>query len=503
MMKTSQGVMRGRRGAVSAAHPLAVAAGQKMLAAGGTAADAAIAAQAVLCVVMPNNCGLGGDMLALVHPPPGEPSGPRNPSAPRNSPGPAGQWALNGTGAAPAHLTRVTDDGANSITVPGLVDAWCTLSEREGRLPLSQVLEPAINHARAGIPVSPALAHTLVTQRARLQQGRASGWSLFDQPAGAVAQQPELALTLESIAVEGRSAFYEGKGAQAIVNAVQALGGTLSVTDLTAHSSVITTPVESSWNQIKLATQPPMSQGILLNMALEGLRNLGDFPLTLDDHVAIELTQAAFAFRSDVGEGAALLKHPLSIDLHRASHRGGPRAYLHTAGVATADDQGRVISSLISVFDDFGSCVFVPELGFTLNNRAGGFTDGANAAAPGKRPVHTLAPILVTTEQGVLALATPGADGQVQTLLQVLLGVYRQDQELHQSISRPRWRSENDTLLIEKSHPGIEGLAALGHRIHPLPDGDTRFGAVVCAGYLDSQPIAAADWRRETAAGVA
>ena len=159
----------GRRGAVSAAHPLAVAAGQDMLAAGGTAADAAIAAQAVLCVVMPNNCGLGGDMLALVHRPPGEPSGPRNPLGPRNPPGPGQQWALNGTGAAPAHLTRVTDDGANSITVPGLVDAWCTLSEREGRLPLSQVLEPAINHARSGVPISPALAHTLVAQQARLQ----------------------------------------------------------------------------------------------------------------------------------------------------------------------------------------------------------------------------------------------------------------------------------------------------------------------------------------------
>src|SRR6185312_11280050 len=99
-MKISQGVVRGSRGAVSAAHPLAVAAGQEMLRTGGTAADAAIAAQAVLCVVMPNNCGLGGDMLALVHKPGVE------------------QWGLNGTGAAPVHLSRVTDDGATSITVP-------------------------------------------------------------------------------------------------------------------------------------------------------------------------------------------------------------------------------------------------------------------------------------------------------------------------------------------------------------------------------------------------
>src|SRR6185295_344565 len=103
-------------------------------------------------------------------------------------------------------------------------------------------------------------------------------------------------------------------------------------------------------------------------------------------------------------QGEALLAHSLAIDFNKASHRGGPRAYLHTAGVAAADAQGDVVSSLVSVFDDFGSCVFVPELGITLNNRAGGFTTGANSAAPGKRPVHTLAPALLTTPQGVLAL---------------------------------------------------------------------------------------------------
>src|SRR5579862_3164975 len=123
-----------------------------MLRSGGTAADAAIAAQAILCVVMPNNCGLGGDMLALVHRPGREP------------------WGLNGTGAAPANLQHVTNDGANSITVPGLVDAWCTLSKREGRLSLSRVLEPAIRLARSGVTVSAALAHTFAVQRVRLQR---------------------------------------------------------------------------------------------------------------------------------------------------------------------------------------------------------------------------------------------------------------------------------------------------------------------------------------------
>jgi gamma-glutamyltranspeptidase/glutathione hydrolase len=454
-----------------------------MLRSGGTAADAAIAAQATLCVVMPNACGLGGDMLALVH-----------------VPGSA-QLAINGTGAAPSRLERVCGDGPNSITVPGIVDGWCTLSKSHGRLPLSRVLEPAVRLAGSGVHVSPTLSGALEAQRTRLQQGGARGWILFDQRAGAQIQQAHLASILQRIGAEGRSAFYEGQAAQAIAQAVQSLGGTLSEADLAAHETIVATPVETAWDDIRVATQPPMSQGVLLNMAIEAMSRLGDFPAALNDHVAIELTEAAFAFRANVGEGAALLSHELPIDLQRASHRGGPRAYLHTAGVAAVDADGRVISSLVSVFDDFGSCVFVPDLGITMNNRAGGFTEGANAAAPGKRPVHTLAPAMLSTPQGVLALATPGADGQVQTLLQVLVAIHREGVDLAQAIARPRWRSENSELLIEQSHAAIDRLTALGHRVIPLADGEVRFGAVVCAGWIDDQPVAVADWRRETAAG--
>jgi gamma-glutamyltranspeptidase/glutathione hydrolase len=476
--------LRGRIGAVAAAHPLAVAAGQEMLIAGGTAADAVIAAQAVLCVVMPDACGLGGDMLALVHVPGYAPV------------------AINGTGAAPSSLERLSDDGPNSITVPGIVDAWRELSKRNGRLPLSRVLEPAVRLADSGVRVSRTLASALATQRARLKRGGAQGWALFDQPAGALVKQPQLASIFQRIGSEGRGAFYDGTAARAIARAVQTLGGTLSEADLAAHETVVAPPIETAWGELRIATQPPLTQGVLLNMAVKALSGLGDFPPALNDHVAIEATEAAFAFRADVAQGEALLAQALSIDLKKASHRGGPRAYLHTAGVAAADAEGRVISSLVSVFDDFGSSVFVPELGITLNNRAGGFTTGANAAAPGKRPVHTLAPALLTTAQGVLAMATPGADGQVQTLLQVLVAIQRESVDLARAIARPRWRSENGRLLIEQSHAGMERLRSLGHRVEPLADGEVRFGAVVCAGYIDEEPVAVADWRRETTAGV-
>jgi gamma-glutamyltranspeptidase / glutathione hydrolase len=477
-------VLRGRFGAVSAAHPLAVAAGQEMLLSGGTAADAAIAAQAVLCVVMPNACGLGGDMLALVH-----------------VPGSAA-YAINGTGCSPRGLEKVSDSGPHSVTVPGIVDAWCVLSDRQGRLPLARLLEPAIRLARSGMRVSHTVSKALSGQRERLREGGATEWILFGQRAGTTVEQVRLASILERVGTEGRGAFYEGPAAQAITQAVRTLGGTLSVTDMAAHTTVVGVPVESAWNELRVATQPPVSQGVLLNMAVEALSRLGDFPAELNDHVAIELTQAAFAFRSDTAEGTALLGRELPIDLQRASNRGGPRAYLHTAGVAAVDGDGGVVSSLVSVFDEFGSGVFVPELGITLNNRAGGFTDGANTPAPGKRPVHTLAPVLVETPEGMLALATPGADGQVQTLLQILVGIQRDQLDLARAIARPRWRSEGGALLVEKSHGRLDRLRDLGHQVRTLADGDVRFGGVVCAGWIEGQPVAAADWRRETAAGV-
>jgi gamma-glutamyltranspeptidase/glutathione hydrolase len=476
-------VLRGRFGAVAAAHPLAVAAGQEMLTSGGSAADAVIAAQAVLCVVMPDACGLGGDMLALVH-----------------VPGATVQ-AINGTGRAPMRLGKVSDDGANSITVPGIVDAWCTLSRHYGTVSLARALEPAIRLAHAGSRVSELLSATLAKHRERLGRGGAASWALFGTRAGDRVRQPELAALLERVAADGRAAFYQGAAARHIAHAIGALGGVLDEEDLTAHETVLAAPVETPWDELTLWTQPPMAQGILLNLSVQALGRLGLLTAALADHVAIELTNAAFAYRDEVGAGAALLAQELTIDRERASNRGGPRAYLHTAGVACADAQGMVISSLVSVFDDFGSCVFVPELGITMNNRAGGFTAGANAAAPGKRPVHTLAPAMLGTPQGVLALATPGADGQVQTLLQVLMGLHG-GMDLANAIARPRWRSENGALLIEQRHAGIDGLCARGHRVTPCADGDVRFGAVVSAGFIDAEPIAAADWRRETSAGV-
>jgi gamma-glutamyltranspeptidase/glutathione hydrolase len=485
----SRAVLAGLNGAVSAAHPLAVAAGQEMLLTGGSAADAAIAAQAVLCVLSPEACGLGGDMLALVHRPGQDPV------------------AVNAAGAAPAALPRTAQpggagDGPNSMTVPGIVDGWVRMAERWGRLTLARSLEPAVRIARSGRPVSRRLAAALTAQRGRLLRGGAAQWSLIGLNAGDRFVQPDLASLLEAIGREGAAAFYQGPAARMICDAVQSLGGTLSLDDLAAHRTEIRAPITTRVGDATVAVQPPMTQGVLLAMALAGRDRLGASPDGLSDHIGVELTEAAFAYRARAGEGEALLGLDLPVDFDRAQNRGGPRAYLHTAGVATADGDGMTVSTLVSVFDDFGSCVFVPGCGITLNNRCDGFTEAPNDAAPGKRPVHTLAPALAIMTNGALALATPGADGQVQTLLQVIAAALKDGVDLATAIAKPRWRSEGGALLIERSHPEIDRLQSLGHRIKVLADGDTRFGAVVCAGQFDGAPITASDWRRETWSGV-
>jgi gamma-glutamyltranspeptidase/glutathione hydrolase len=145
--------------------------------------------------------------------------------------------------------------------------------------------------------------------------------------------------------------------------------------------------------------------------------------------------------------------------------------------------------------------MWVPELGVFLNNRADGFTDGVNATGAAKRPIHTLAPMMLEVSDGCwLALATPGADGQVQTLLQVLIQM-RGGAGLSKAIKAPRWRTQDGVLLVERSHEQKNTLVSKGHRITECTDGAEVFGAVVAAGVDDGNVCSFADWRRQTVAG--
>ena len=248
-------------------------------------------------------------------------------------------------------------------------------------------------------------------------------------------------------------------------------GGTFTANDLADHASTWPEPIETPWNGGTLAVQPPMSQGVLLAMAARWIDRNG--PGQARDHTAAEAIAAAFAHRGQVASGRTLLDEPLEIDPERVSHSWAARSYLHTAGVAAADRSGKVVSSLVSVFDEFGSGVFVPEGGFVLNDRGEGFTEAPNHPRSGALPVHTLAPALCVDRDGrVSALATPGADGQVQTLLQVLLSMRFDRLDIVAALERPRWRGEHDDLLIERGHPAAEDLEHRGHRLKVVDLGD-------------------------------
>jgi gamma-glutamyltranspeptidase/glutathione hydrolase len=359
-----------------------------------------------------------------------------------------------------------------------------------------------------GVVVDEQLATAVSEQRNRLCAGGAQSWDLLASPAGALWHQPRLGALLKDVASRGADAFYAGAAADAVVAAVGRCGGSLSLEDLAGHETPCPSPVSVPWQDGRAHVQPPMSQGVLLAMALQAVGDFTAAGVPVDDHVLVEVTEAAFAHRASCERGSALLAEKLSVDLRQAGGKGGPRAYLHTAGVAVADAEGLVVSSLVSVFDDFGSGVFVPELGLVLNNRAAGFTDGDNSPGPGKRPVHTLAPAMVTTERGALAIATPGADGQVQTLLQVLTATALQGRTLAEAVSRPRWRSQDGDLLVEPDHPSYDELASRGHRLVERGAGADVFGAVVAAGVevgtgagVSTSPFAVADWRRQTSCG--
>jgi gamma-glutamyltranspeptidase/glutathione hydrolase len=425
--------------------------------------------------------------------------------------------AYNGAGVSPARYDpagfRV--DGGPSVTVPGAVRCWADLLQQAGRRGLAAALEPATVLADEGFAADGRLVDVAAEHRLRLLHGGAEGWEVLQARPGELVRQPELAATLTAVAERGPDAFYTGEVAEALCRAVQRDGGWLAPEDLRGQRTVVAPPVTVPWDAGVAHVQPPASQGVLLAMALRWLERAGLDAAGLDaagldaagldaadlDHLGIELTEAVFAHRHRCArDGAELLEEPLEVDLEKALRRGGPRAYLHTTGVAVADADGMVVSSLLSLFDSFGSGTFAPEAGVVLNNRAAGFTVAPNDPRPGQRPVHTLAPALLVQPNRATALATPGADGQIQTLLQVLLRHRYLGAALPDAVTARRWRSVEGGVLMESEHPSAEALARRGHLIETWPAGDGMFGAVVSASYQDGTPSAVGDWRRSVSA---
>ena len=233
----------GQRAAVSAAHPLAASAALEVITQGGTAADAVIAAQAVISVIAPEAGGLGGDGFFLVRTIDGRVT------------------AVNAAGRTPSCFSgRVADDGT-SVTVPGVVAGWGELSQRFGKVPLAVALAPAIRLAERGCTLRPETLRALVSQRERLIRGGAETWPVFAAQGIETIRQSSLAATLTAIGLHGPQWFYAGPLADAIAATVGDRGGSLARADMAAHASLVTTPLSLSWKGLRIHVQPPMSQG--------------------------------------------------------------------------------------------------------------------------------------------------------------------------------------------------------------------------------------------------
>ncbi|MDQ3514740.1 MAG: gamma-glutamyltransferase, partial [Chloroflexota bacterium] len=494
-------VTMARRGMVASAHHLASDAGLEMLRHGGNAIDAAVAAAALLTVVEPRNGHLGGDTFMLIH-----------------LAAEGRVVALNGSGAAPAAATLdvyrdlggIPDDGLLSSTVPGTVSCWALALERYGTRSLDEVFAAAIEYADRGVPVTARL-HRLLSLDAPTYRKVPDSAKVFlpdgDVPAvGAVFRQPALAHSLRRIAAGGRDEFYSGRLTDEMVQSSGQHGGLFTVEDFASHQTEDLEPVAIEYRGFTVFEQPPVSQGIIVLLALNILR---EFDLrgmghgsTASIHLMLESLKLAFEDRlrylGDPRHVEIPLSMLLSTDHARAQAQrislGQARPlsmpdndHPDTTSLVAADEAGNMVSYIHSLFS--GAGVVLGDTGVLMNSRLLNFNldEGhPNCLAPGKRPIHTLNPYLVQKDgEAVLVGGTPGAHWQVQTNLQILSNVLDFGLDPQRAIEAPRFTVGdqldvgNPTVKIE-SRVGervVKELRDLGHDIEVIGPWDSG-GAV-------------------------
>jgi gamma-glutamyltranspeptidase/glutathione hydrolase len=463
-------------GMVATSQPLATQAGLEMLRRGGSAVDAAIAADAVLGVVEPTGSGIGGDLFALVW----------DESAKELS-------GLNASGRSPAKLSleqlrslagkSIPRFGPLPVTVPGCVDGWFELHARFGRLPMSQVLAPAITYAREGFPASELIARAW-RENAKLLADQ-PGFAEQFMPApekGQIVQRESLARTLERIATEGRDVFYRGDLARAMAEFLRANGGFLDVDDFAAHKSEWVKPISTSYRGYDVWELPPNGQGLatlqMLNL-LEGfdLGKLGPGSAGYL-HLLTEAKKLAFEDRARYYADPDFAEVPIArllskeyaeerrklIDPKRAATRveAGELAGVgrDTITLATADEQGNMVALIQSNYRGMGSGMSPTGLGFVFQDRGELFDlepGRPNSYAPGKRPFHTIIPGFVTKDgEAWLAFGVMGGDFQPQGHVQILCNLIDFGMNLQEACDAPRLAHEGS------SEPTGEPLAAGG-----------------------------------------
>ncbi len=431
------------RGMVVTTDPLASSAGLAMLLAGGSAADAAVAASAVLGVTSPMMCGMGGD-LAMVH--------LRGAPAPfaLNGTGPAGSGADPDAMRAEGFTEMPYHHDIRSVPIPGCVDGWMALHERFGRLSRAEVFGPAIEYATDGFPVLPLLEIATSNDEGR---AAASAFLPAGSRAGTIVRRPGIAELLHAVVDGGRDGHYLGKFGEELL----ALGGGEYLPgDLATPLATWVDPVHVQAWGVDLWTVPPSSQGYLTLLAASIAASIG-VPDDIEDpawaHLLVECARAAghdrptvLSDRTDVGSlfgEEAIAARAALVAPDRRSDLPLPGMASDTTHLCVVDSDHMAVSMTQSNAASFGSLIVQPGTGLELQNRGVGFSLRKGSAAeygPGRRPPHTLSPAVVT-DRGALhtVLGAAGGDAQPQVVLQSLVRLLHHKQLPGEILSGPRW----------------------------------------------------------------
>ena len=488
------------RNVVSTSHPLASQAGLRMMLKGGNAVDAAIAAAAAMTIVEPVSNGLGSDSFCIL-------------------------WdgkelhGLNASGRAPQSWTpdyfkRKYGDGADtppkrgmdSVTVPGAVSSWTAMSDRFGKLPFADLMEPAIEIAERGYLLSPVLQQkwAAATEELQSQPGFANAflpWGRAPQ-VGELFQFKAAARGLRAIAQSKGAAYYGGEIAHALEKFSAKNGGSVRAKDFENYQPEWVTPIAKDYRGYTLHEIPPNGQGIAALIALGILDKFDVAGLPVDgvdsQHLQIEAMKLAFAdvykYVAEASsmevtveqllDDAYLASRARLIDMKKAQDFGaGNPVKGGTIYLSAADEDGMMVSFIQSNYMGFGSGCVEPEFGVSLQNRghAFGLAAGANQVAPGKRPFHTIIPAFLTKDgQPVMSYGVMGANMQPQGHLQTLVRMLDYRQSPQAACDAPRWRyNAGFEINVEAAmnQATVQALAGRGHRMEVINDSYQDFGA--------------------------
>lgn len=482
----------GERGMVACSHPAAALAAREILLEGGNAMDAALAAIAVHSVVDPHMTGIGGDCFVLYAPKGGLP------------------LAYNGSGRAPAAATldwyrergmaAIPDETPHAVTVPGAIDAWCRLAEDHGTLPLERLFRSAIAFAEDGFRVLPRVAFDWAKAAPKLSRNAAAARHYLPDGRppviGEKRAQPALGATLRAVARQGRDAFYTGAVADDLVATLQALGGLHTAADFATHRGAYVDAISAPYGDHRLHECPPNGQGLA---ALIILRILAGFDLTSPSlseadriHLLAEATKAAYRQRDlivcdpdvtpvDVDavlSDAVIGRMRALIRMDRATPQAMWDEAVHrdTVYLTVVDRDLNAVSFINSLFAAFGSGIYAERSGVVLQNRGLGFklvAGHANAIAPGKRPMHTIIPGMLTRDgQCVMPFGVMGGQYQATGHAHLVSSVLDRGLSVQEAADLPRSFAFDGTLTIENSvAPSVVAeLEARGHTVALTPD---------------------------------